>query len=158
MMIVHPLMKDLKVYIYNENIYIILGMETIYYQSQALKEMIEKDSQIIEKILPKEDINKIDMSLEEEEKKMANSNNEILNSQIKIQEKICENPIENEKLLVCLTFKSKKRFLIKGDEKKLDRKAFLKEKEFKVIWGENIKKVDCFRIFLNLNSFTKIII
>ena len=114
-------------------------METIYYQSQVLKEMIEKDSQIFEKSLPKEDINKIDRSLEEEEKKISNSNDEILNSQLKNQEIICENPVENEKLLKCLTFITKKRFLIKGDGKKLDRKVFLKEKEFKVIWCKNIK-------------------
>lgn len=116
-------------------------METIYYQSQALKEMIEKDSQIFEKNLPQENLNKTENYPEEEEKKMSNFNHEIFNSQQIIQEKICENAAENEKLLNCLTSKTKRRFLIKGDAKKLDRKAFLKEKEFKVFGVKLIKKL-----------------
>ena len=129
-------------------------MESIFYQSETLKLMIENDDQIIEKCPPpkktqteikkqnnieeedkKENQIKIKKQniFEEEEKKSPSQNNEIRNSMSKNPDKICEDPVLNENLLNCLTTRNKKRFLIMGDEKTLNRKTLLKEKELKVI-------------------------
>jgi len=113
-------------------------LDSVFYQSEALKEMLEKEDEIIDKITLKNKFEKIKsieiFKEEEEEEKKTNLNlNEFRNSFSQKHEKVIEDPKENQILLKCLNAHNKKRFLMTKSEKELDRKINLKEKEFKVV-------------------------